>query len=36
MDDVNSLLNGKYGLKYAGASLDALREIADAHGKRKL
>jgi len=31
LDDVNSLLNGKYGLKYAGASLDALREIADAH-----
>ena len=28
IDDVNSLLNGKYGLKYQGPSLTALREIA--------
>ncbi len=36
LDDVNSLLNGKYGLKYAGDSLTAMREIAQAHGKKKL
>jgi 26S proteasome regulatory subunit N6 len=32
MDDVNNLLNGKYSVKYAGTSLDAMREIAKAHG----
>jgi 26S proteasome regulatory subunit N6 len=36
LDDVNFLLNGKHGLKYAGASLEALRDIAHAHGNKKL
>ncbi len=36
LDDVNQLLNGKYGIKYAGASLNAMRDIAAAHGKKKL
>jgi hypothetical protein len=34
LDDVNFLLNGKYGLKYAGPSLEALRDIATAHGNK--
>lgn len=32
LDDVNFLLNGKYAVKYAGKSLEAMREIAQAHG----
>jgi 26S proteasome regulatory subunit N6 len=34
LDDVNFLLNGKHGLKYAGAGLEALRDIAKAHGNK--
>ena len=34
--DVQALLNGKQGLKYAGIDLDAMRGISKAHEKRSL
>lgn len=31
-DDVNSLLNGKFGLKYSlDSNIQAIKEVADAH-----
>ena len=36
LEDVNSLLNGKHSVKYAGPGLEAMREIAKAHGQKKL
>jgi hypothetical protein len=36
LDEVNNLLNGKFAIKYAGASIEAMREISQAYKKRKL
>jgi hypothetical protein len=36
LDDVNNLLNGKFGIKYAGVSIDAMREITKTHAQKKL
>lgn len=35
-DDVYSILNGKYGLKYMGPALQAMKEITDAHSQKSL
>mmetsp|Transcript_15072 Transcript_15072/g.12789 ORF Transcript_15072/g.12789 Transcript_15072/m.12789 type:complete len:91 (+) Transcript_15072:358-630(+) len=35
-DDVTALLSGKYGIKYAGIELEAMKAVADAHSKRSL
>lgn len=35
-DDVYSILNGKYGLKYMGSALQAMKEITDAHSEKSL
>lgn len=35
-DEVYSILNGKYGLKYSGIELDAMREITNAHTEKSL
>ena len=31
LDEVNSLLNGKYAVKYAGRSIEAMRSITKAN-----
>lgn len=36
-DDVNSLINGKFGLKYSGDSnITAMKLVADAHFKSSI
>lgn len=36
-DDVNNLINGKFGLKYSGDSnVDAMKAISDAHFKSSI
>lgn len=36
-DDVNNLINGKFGLKYSGDSnISAMKQIADAHFKSSI
>lgn len=36
LDDVNLLLNGKYGLKYACAELEAIKQIVVTCKKQSL
>lgn len=35
-DDVNAILNGKYGVKHKGKELDAMKAVTDAHTHRSL
>jgi 26S proteasome regulatory subunit N6 len=35
-EEVNSILHGKFGLKYAGAELDAMKAVTLAHSNRSL
>jgi len=35
-DDVNAILNGKYGLQYAGNHLTAMKAVTQAHANRSL
>ena len=36
-DDVNNLINGKFGLKYSGDNnISAMKQIADAHFKSSI
>jgi len=35
-DDVNAIINGKYGVKHKGANLDAMKSINEAHTNRSL
>ncbi len=35
-DDVNAILNGKYGLQYAGNHLVAMKAVTQAHTNRSL
>ncbi|XP_010545427.1 PREDICTED: 26S proteasome non-ATPase regulatory subunit 11 homolog [Tarenaya hassleriana] len=35
-DDVTSIISSKAGLQYVGPDLDAMKAVADAHGKRSL
>lgn len=35
-DDIASLLNGKFGLKYAGKDLTAMKLIGDAYKQKSL
>ncbi len=35
-DDVYAILNGKYGLKYMGPALEAMKDITDAHSEKSL
>ncbi len=36
IDDVNSILGGKYGLKYTGRDLDAMKAIGVVYTNRSL
>lgn len=36
MDEVNSLLNGKFAIKYAGSGVEAMSEIHKAHSQKNL
>ena len=36
VDEAYAILNGKYGLKYAGKQLEAMRSIAEAYNKKSL
>lgn len=35
-DDVNSIVSGKLGLKYAGEDINAMKKVAEAHRNRSL
>ncbi|KAJ9076124.1 26S proteasome regulatory subunit rpn6 [Entomophthora muscae] len=35
-DDVNSIVSGKLGVKYAGSAIDAMKRVAEAHRNRSL
>ena len=35
-DDVYSILNGKFGLKYMGSALQTMKDITDAHSEKSL
>lgn len=35
-DEVNALLSGKYGLKYEGIELDAMKAVSIAHANKSL
>ena len=35
-DEVNALLSGKYGLKYEGIELDAMKAVSIAHSNKSL
>ena len=35
-DDIYAILNGKYGLKYLGKELEAMKALTEAHSHRSL
>ena len=35
-DEVAALLNGKFGLRFAGKDLEAMRAVSHAHSKKSL